>query len=132
MLEILEKAKIATQHNDWLQVNECLQQLSLAGDEPTPLDEEALALALTVLNYGDFQERWEIAKILPKFGDRAIPPLIEILEDEEIEIEERWFAGRILGQFDRPLAIEALVRCWQTSEDEELTVIIASALANLG
>lgn len=132
MLEILEKAKIATQCNDWLQVNDCLQQLPLAKDEQTPFDDEALDLALTVLNYGDFQERWEIAKILPKFGDRAIPPLIEILEDEAIEIEERWFAGRILGQFDRPLVIDALTRCWQTSEDEELTAIVASALANLG
>jgi HEAT repeat protein len=130
MLEILEQAKIATQHNDWLQVNHCLQQLPLAGDEFT--SEEALNLALTVLNYGDFQERWEIAKILPKFGDRAISPLIEILEDEEIEMEERWFAGRILGQFDRPVVLEALVRCWQTSADEELTAIITTALANFG
>ncbi|MBP0020870.1 MAG: HEAT repeat domain-containing protein [Cyanobacteria bacterium SBLK] len=132
MLEILEKAKMATQCNDWLQVNDCLQQLPLAKDKQMPFDDEALDLALTVLNCGDFRERWEIAKILPKFGDRAIPPLIAILEDEEIEIEERWFAGRILGQFDRPLVIDALVRCWQTSEDEELTAIVAAALANLG
>ncbi|MEA5467485.1 HEAT repeat domain-containing protein [Spirulina sp. 06S082] len=132
MLEILAKAKSATQNNDWLQVNYCLQQLPLTEDGKTPFDEEFLNLALTVLNYGDFQDRWEVAKILPKFGDRVIPPLIEILEDEEIEMEERCFAGSILGQFDRPLAIEALMGCLQTSQDEELTSIAASALANLG
>ncbi|MEM9543333.1 MAG: HEAT repeat domain-containing protein [Cyanobacteria bacterium P01_E01_bin.42] len=132
MLEILEKAKIATQYSDWLQVNDCLRQLPLAQNRQTPFEEEALNLALTVLNCGDFQERWEIAKILPKFGDRAISPLIAILENEESEIEERWFAGRILGQFDRPLVIDALARCWQTSKDEELTAIITTALANLG
>ena len=132
MLEILAKAKSATEDNNWLQVNYCLQQLLLTEDSPTLFDEEVLNLALTVLNYGDFQDRWEIAKILPKFGDRVIPPLIEILEDGEIEMEERCFAVSILGQFDRPLAIEALMGCLQTSEDEELTSIAASALANLG
>lgn len=108
---------------------------------------EILKLALEVLVNGDFQDRWEVAKILPKLGigaigespglkaklpNRAIAPLVAILADEGAEPELRWFAARILGESPHPQAITALVELLKTSEDEDLREIAATAIANLG
>src|SRR3712207_8445144 len=51
--------------------------------------EQVLNLALDVLDAGDFQERWEVAKVFPKLGAIAIAPLLEILEDEDADLELR-------------------------------------------
>ena len=105
------------------------QQLSL---EKTSQAQPDLELALTVLEQGDFQERWDIAKILSKFGEVAIAPLIQILEDEQKDLELRWFAARILGEFNHPEVVITLVKVLQNTEDEDLANIAAQALANLG
>ena len=92
----------------------------------------ALAEALNVLETGDFQARWEAAKRFSDFGAVAIAPLIERIQDDELDLELRWFVARILGQFNQPEAITALVRLLSTTEDEDLSLIAAEALANLG
>src|SRR6476469_8207560 len=133
-LNVLERADIAAQQRDWSLLNQCLQELLGKDSEKIPdayLD-QILNLALEVLEFGDFNERWEVAKILPKLGSIAIAPLISILEDEDAEQEARWFAGRLLGEFNDPSVITALVSLLQTSDDEDLTAIAAEALANLG
>jgi len=89
-------------------------------------------MALTVLEQGDFQARWDIAKVLPQWGERVVAPLIEILEDEEADLEQRWFAGRILGGFNTPEVIQTLVKLLDDSEDEELNAIASSSLAAIG
>ena len=124
-------ATTAAQQQQWALVNHYLQQLSL---EPSSLqsEEEAIALAVQVLLEGDFQQRWDTAKLLPKFGQGAIAPLIEILEDEDAELESRWFAGRLLSEFDDPNAIMALTDLLRQTEDEELSLMAAQALANIG
>jgi len=81
---------------------------------------------------GDFQERWDIAKVFSKLGEKAIAPLLEILEDEDAEEELRWYAARILGEFNHPVVINALVELLKSSESEELTATAAAALGNLG
>lgn len=91
-----------------------------------------LPIALKILEQGDFQARWDMAKVLVKLGDRVINPLITVLENEQKESEHRWFAARILGEFDQPLVVLALVNCLQTTEDEDLKVIAAQALGNIG
>jgi len=91
----------------------------------------SLELALAVLEKGDFQDKWEVAKLLPQFGEVAIGPLIEIISSYDADIELRWFAGRILGEFDSPEAIASLVNLLHSSE-EELAAIAASTLANKG
>ena len=141
-LNVIEQATIAAQQKNWSLLTECLQQLPVTkpsagkGEASIQLEdeclEEILSLALEVLYSGDFRERWEVAKVLPKFGSCAITPLISILEDEDAEIEERWFAGRILGEFDDPAVVTALVESLKTADDEELTVAAAAALANIG
>ncbi|MGK7878378.1 MAG: HEAT repeat domain-containing protein [Xenococcaceae cyanobacterium] len=138
MLKILEKATAATRLENWSLVNQCLQQLPLGknGDKLLPLEEieieQALKLALQVLKESDFQQRWEVAKIFPKLGKRAIAPLMEILEDEEADLETRWFVGRILSQFEDPAIVISLVKLLGQTEDEELSVMASQALANIG
>lgn len=138
MLKILEKAATATQQQNWALVNQCLQQLPLEknGAKSLPLNEaelqQVLNLALDVLNLGDFQERWDVAKIFPKLGEQAIAPLIEIIQDEEAELELRWFAARILGEFNHPCVITTLVELLKTAEDEDLAEMAAVALSSMG
>lgn len=94
--------------------------------------ETVLPIALKILEQGDFQARWDMAKVLVKLGDRVIDPLITVLENEEKASEHRWFAARILGEFDQPPVILALVNCLQMTKDEDLRAIAAKALGNIG
>lgn len=142
MLEFLEQATAAAHQGNWSLLNQCLQHLPLGTNatdteaESAPLNEtdleQVLNLALEVLDAGDFRERWEVAKLFPKLGERAIAPLIEILEDDEAQMEARWFAGRILAEFNHPSVILTLVNLLRTSEDEDLALMAASALSSLG
>lgn len=155
---LTEQARIAAQQNNWSFVNHCLHQLLHSGTDsskkpaiasnqikqheiklnspnapkahqlfPTMLD-----LALQVLEFGDFQARWEVAKIFPTLGNAAIAPLMDILQDEEAEIELRWFAGQILGEFDRPEVVQGLIDLVNSDSDEELCLVAAEALASIG
>jgi len=142
MSNVLEQATVAAQQGNWSLLNQHLQHLPLgknatdAGSESAPLNdtdlEQVLNLALDVLEAGDFQERWDVAKLFPKLGAIAIAPLIEILQDDEADLELRWFAGRILGEFNHPTVITTLVDLLKTAEDEELSTMAAAALASLG
>jgi HEAT repeat protein len=142
MSNVLEQAAAAAQQGNWSLLNQYLQQLPL-GKKTTDADadpalvndtdlEQVLNLALDVLDAGDFQERWEVAKVFPKLGEIAIAPLLEILEDEDADLELRWFAGRILGEFNHPTVITRLVEFLKTSDDEDLLVVAATALSSLG
>ena len=91
-----------------------------------------LPIALRILEQGDFQARWDMAKVLLKLGNGIVDPLILVLEDEEKESEHRWFAARILGEFDQSRGVVALVDCLQITQDEDLRVIAAKALGNIG
>ncbi|MBE9115766.1 HEAT repeat domain-containing protein [Lusitaniella coriacea LEGE 07157] len=134
---LLDEAIDAIKEEDFSLVNQYLQQLLLREAESSQAEEETdvrelLQIALTVLEKGDFQERWDLAKLLPKLGDRAIAPLIKIVEDEDADIEQKWFAVRILGQFDRAEVILCLAKLLETTKDSELAAIASTALANLG
>jgi HEAT repeat protein len=142
MLELLQQATAAAHQGNWSLLNQCLQHLPL-GTNATEVDaqsatlnetdlEQVLNLALEVLDAGDFRERWEVAKLFPKLGERAIAPLIEILEDDEAEMEARWFAGRILAEFNHPTVIITLVNLLRTAEDEDLALMATNALSSLG
>jgi HEAT repeat protein len=151
MSKVLEQATAARKEGNWSQLNQYLQQLPL-GKKRKKTDtaweefnqselEQILNLALDVLEAGDFQERWEVAKIFPNLAEillsqgevnKLLKPLIEILQNEEADLELRWFAGRILGDLNHPTAIAALVDLLKTSEDEELVAMAAAALSSLG
>jgi len=128
--QLLVQAQAAYDAADWSSLIQYLQQLILVENEQN--SEYLLELALPILEMGDFQQRWEISKVLLRLGSIAIPPLIEILEDEDTEEELRWYAARTLGEFQHPDAIAPLVELLKKGEDEELKAIAATALGQMG
>lgn len=137
--EILEQAQTAATHQDWGQLSQDLQKILASEDQSktalfsdpntTPI---LLDLAMQVLESGSFQDRWEIAKLLPNFGIDAIAPLIDLLNDEEVDPEAQWFAVRVLGGFNHPRVIEALIELLKTSQSEDLNSMAVSVLASMG
>ena len=132
MEEIIQNAKAATKEGNWSLANQYLQQLTLEKNTNASQIKEALEVGLKILEWGDFQQRWDVAKIVPKFGEIALKPLIEIVSDEEAILEHRWFAAKLLGKFDSPEAIAALVDLLKTTDDEDLANIASNSLAELG
>jgi HEAT repeat protein len=134
--QLLVQAQAAQDAADWSLLIQYLQQLILKENSKHPEivknREYLLKLALSILEMGDFQQRWEITKVLTDLGNIAIPPLIEILEDEDAEEELRWYAARTLGEFQHPDVIAPLVEVLKTNEDEELKAIAATALGQMG
>ncbi len=134
--QLLVQAQTAHDTADWSSLIQYLQQLILGTDSEHPEIvknlEYLLKLTLSMLEMGDFQQRWEITKALTRLGNIAIPPLIEILEDEDAEEELRWYAARTLGEFQHPEAIAPLIELLKTDEDEELKAIAATAIGQMG
>lgn len=133
--QLLVQARTAYDAADWSSLIQYLQKLILGADSEHPEivknREYLLTLALSMLEMGDFQQRWEITKVLTHLGKIAIPPLIDILEDEDAEEELRWYAARTLGEFQHPEAIAPLVELLKTDEDEELKAIATTALGQM-
>ena len=138
VLKRVEAAEEAARCGDWGSVVDLLRHLPQAADDSKPqqwqpeVQEAVLALALQVLETGDFSIRWHVAKLLPALGSIAIEPLMAILEDSEADLEERWFAGRLLGEFRGPNIIAVLVGVLQKTTDADLVAITTHALANQG
>lgn len=133
--ELLQQAQSARNIGNWTAVVQCLQQLVL--EKSAQLDRsQLLDLAVDALISGDFQQRWDVAKLFPKLAvsnvEAAIAPLIEIVREEEDDEELRWYAARILGEFDQPNAIATLVDLLKTADNEELTAMAATALGQIG
>ncbi|MER3435200.1 MAG: PBS lyase [Leptolyngbya sp. ERB_1_1] len=138
--EILEQAQAAANHQDWGRLSQALQQILSNEDfqseralfsEPNTTT-VLLDFAVQVLESGSFQDRWEIAKLFPSFGIDAIVPLIDLLSNESAEPEAQWFSVRILGSFNHPRVINALIDLLKTSQSEELTSMAVSVLASMG
>jgi HEAT repeat protein len=133
--QLLMQVQTAYKAADWSSLIQYLQQLIIETDIEHPEivenREYLLTLTLSMLEMGDFQQRWEITKILTNLGNIAIPPLIEILKDEDVDEELRWYAARTLGEFQHPNAIAALVELLKNDEDEELKAIAATALGKM-
>ena len=128
-IESIDRASTAANIGNWSLVIDTLQNLSLA---QLDRNDRVLDLALQVLIEGDFEQQWEIAKIIPKLGEIAIQPLLDLVNDEDIDLENRWFGARILGGFARPQVVTALVELIHQDEDPELTAIAIGALTKIG
>ncbi|MFP4133842.1 MAG: HEAT repeat domain-containing protein [Halothece sp.] len=115
-----------------------LQQLPLSADGKGLIDlppsekEEAFQWVWEALIRGEFRERWEIAKFLPKFGDRAIAPLAELLEDSTADIDLRCEAAAILSEFQTPAAIFYLTSVLKTETELEVIDACAHGLSKQG
>lgn len=131
-MDFLAKAEIVAEQENWSLLNQCLQHLLQSKTLGVANDRQVLNWALEILYCGDFQDRWDVAKIFPSLGKPAIVPLIDILQDEDADEELRWFAVRILGEFHDSAVISALVDLLKTSDNEELSAMATTALANQG
>jgi HEAT repeat protein len=119
-------------------------QLSALAGRLVPADhapEQLLTLALETLATGDFQTRWDVAKLLPQLVraasvplEAAIAPLRTLLlrDDEELS----WFVIRILGQLDHPDALAdvlpVVVETLKTTHSAEVQSMAAEVLAGYG
>ncbi|NMG10144.1 HEAT repeat domain-containing protein [Brasilonema sp. UFV-L1] len=134
--QLLVQAQVAYNASDWSSLIQCLQQLTQQEDSEHPEilknQEYLLKLAISVLENGDFQQRWEIANVFIYLGTIAIPPLIDILKDEEAEEELRTYAVRILGDFKNQNVIAPLMELLKTNESDELKQTAATALGQMG
>jgi HEAT repeat protein len=132
---LLTQARTAYDASDWSLLIVFLQQL-METDAKHPdiaeCQENLLDLALSILEMGDFGQRWDISKLFTYLGSVAIPPLVAILEDDTENEELRWYAVRILGEFKNTEVILPLVELLQNSDNEELRIMAASALGQLG
>jgi HEAT repeat protein len=125
----LNQAIAAAERGMWSIAIECLHNLPLTQIEQ---NERVLDLTLQILTQGDFEQQWEVAKIIPKLGEIAIQPLLDLINDREIDLEDRWCGARILGQFDRPKVVAALVELIRQNEEPELTAIAIGSLTKIG
>jgi HEAT repeat protein len=94
--------------------------------------EQLVQLGCQVLEWGDFQARWDVAKLLPRFGERVIPALLALLCDREVDPESQWFAIRLLGECRQPHAITTLSRYLYPSTPPDLQQAAVSALGQIG
>lgn len=125
----LNHAQAAADSGKWSIAINSLQNLSISQIENNEL---VLDIALQILTQADFEQQWDIAKIIPKLGVIAIQPLLDILNDTDIDLEDRWVVARILGDFDQPQIVTALIKLIQIHEDPELTAIAIGALTKIG
>jgi HEAT repeat protein len=126
---------------DWGQVTARLQAL-LQGDRQfndqpfsrlSPDDRVAwLDLAIQVLEAGDFQLRWDVGKLLPRFEREAMTALLELLSDDATHPDVHWFAVRALADFPDPAIIPTLLQTIQTTDAPELHQAAAQVLAQMG
>lgn len=136
MLETLDIIADAVAKANWIVANQQLQQLLDKKNKMQVVEDshlkQAVAIVLQIMRAGDFQTRWDIAKIVPKIGQPAIAPLLEILHSEAEDLEIRWFALRILGEFSEPEVVISLVKLLEETQEEELAIMSAQALAKIG
>lgn len=94
--------------------------------------ETLLQIALSLLAQGDFEARWDLSKWLPKLGSEAIVPLLDLLADDSLDSEPRWFVVKMLGAFNCPDVILGLANLLYTTDDPDLKAIAAQSLASFG
>ena len=125
---IASLAKAAYESQNWGKLNDYLEEYLETNKEAKQL---VLQFALEILTHSDFNNRWEVAKLFKKIGRESIVSLINLAEDENQEPEVRWFACRILGEFNYPETILTLVKLLQNLE-EEIASAAAQGLAYIG
>lgn len=130
-LQLREAAQAVRQEN-WTLAHQRLKPLLDSSELSEAECEQVVEVALQILSQADFQQQWEVAKLVAKLGNRAISPLVVMLENEDAHLDSRWFAGRILSEFNHPAATVALTKLLRHSKNEELLSMAAQALARIG
>lgn len=119
-----------------MQLYQYLQQLPLSSqdgiDLPPSEKEKALQMVWQGFLEGDFQQRWEVAKYLPKFGESVIARLTQLLQAETVEVDLRCEAAAILGQIKASRALLALTEMLNPDTDPEVLTACSNALTQKG
>ena len=137
--ELLNLCLTAAREQNWLQVSDDLKllpQTKARGKSLFMLGEEdwhtAFDLATSMLIQADFQHKWEITKLFPCFGEAAIPTLATLVKDEALEVEVRWFACQILGNFEHQIVVITLIELLQQTTDDDLIAVAGKSLTKIG
>lgn len=146
----MQSFKHVQKATDWSHgglVQQALQQALMSSEQPISVllrefgmtPEQTLELTLAAFQDGDFRDRWDLSKLFPQFvrlgltPEAIAAPLIALLQDEDEDPELRWFAARILGEFDHPSVLTTLIELLQTqSADEDVQDMVATAVAGFG
>ncbi|MCY7408004.1 MAG: HEAT repeat domain-containing protein [Alkalinema sp. CAN_BIN05] len=91
---------------------------------------------LQALEWGDFQVRWDVSKLLPKLGNSAIEPLLNRLNDllndtTDSDEELQWFIVRTLGAWEDDGVMLALLEVFR-SGNPDVQSMSATVLAQYG
>jgi HEAT repeat protein len=125
--QFFTQAQAAAAEANWSQVTYYLQEFFESGEASllglgtegkllaTELD-PVLNLCLQVLENGDYSDRWNLVKIVPKLGEGVLDSLIAIIRHTS-DSDVRWFAMRIMGEFRHPIVIEILFESLFSIED---------------
>lgn len=124
----LEAAIAAATEGNWRAVVEHLEPLAARPGDQWP--EIAMDLAIAAATGGDGAARRAATAWLPALGGAALDRLGDLIADPLAAFEQRWQAGRLLGQL--PGAAAQLTALLTDGEDEELTGILAGAVASAG
>ncbi len=122
--EILQQA---ADRGDWEAVSAGLLEL-----DPNLNGAEILAWSLQVLTQGDFADSWQVAKVLPKLGDLAVQPLLDLLQNTELEAATHWCVGKILGESRSALVVAGVIEQLSQDPPAELAEILVRVLTDLG
>ncbi len=123
----LESLQQAADRGDWAAVSDGLLEL-----DPSSHGAEILAWSLQVLTQGDFADSWQVAKVLPKLGDLAIQPLLDLLQNTELEAATHWCVGRILGESSSALVVAGVIEQLSQNPPAELAEILVRVLTDMG
>jgi HEAT repeat protein len=122
------QAQAAVAESNWSQASYALQEFFESSQAPLPSPDPAgeksqatelnpvLDLCLQILENGDFSDRWNLVKIIPKLGEGVLDSLIVLLRSTA-DPDVRWFTMRIIGKFRHPIVIEILLESLFLIED---------------
>jgi HEAT repeat protein len=130
-MSVLAQAQAAAITQDWSAVSNSLAEISV-GRATAREQSQILDLALQVLTAGDFQDSWQVAKVLSALGEMAIPPLLLLLQSADLEPDVQWLLGRILSEFKSDMVAERLAQCLLQYPDAERAEIALQALIQMG
>lgn len=134
--DLLPLAQAAARKSDWGRTCHYLYRVQ---QQATPLTSPAAFqwrdLALRTLQMGDFNVRWDVAKLMAQQSSELIQleDIVAVLADAtEEDWSLAWFLVRLLAEFRCAESVSALVALLQRSPSEDVVAAIITALSQIG
>lgn len=135
---LLSNLDRASQIQDWAECNNYIQQLPIWKTKTNfaqldaPKQQKILEFAVKILINGDFQDKWNVAKIFPLTGENTVEILDSLLRTKSLEIETQWFIASILGNFKTNSAVIILANLLENCADSEIIAVCTKSLTQIG